>query len=131
MSVEQQLFFLKFRGQRGVQQKFITARDLATAERVGRVFCARHSATYMFVEEAVIADERILDEETSTAPASERASDRPSLEEQRERLRLRHAGAGPVGDVDESDTENPATPEPPDAGRGPGRTRTSGPRATA
>jgi hypothetical protein len=85
---------VRFRGQRGVEEKLIEASTDALAERVGRLVCARRSATFMLCQRAVIADESILAESATETDPEPPQLDKPSLHEQRERQKNRPAARG-------------------------------------
>lgn len=64
------LFTLRFRKPYGVATSLIEAKDFATAEHVGKVYCEREPGyRYISVEQAVVADESILKPEDVKKPA--------------------------------------------------------------
>jgi hypothetical protein len=62
------LFQMRYRKPFGAISGLIEARDLATAERVGRTYCDQQGFRYIAIELAVLATEAILG---TSAPAIE------------------------------------------------------------
>jgi hypothetical protein len=90
------LWNFRFKGPRGVEIAVLEAADLSQAEAVGVAFCAEHSMERLkFIRvdgPMVVATAEILKRQAPTA-APEPVLERPSVQEQRESLRRRAAGA--------------------------------------
>lgn len=100
------LSYLRFKGQKGVQEGLIRARDFATAEKVGRRYCEQHSARFMLCWPALLADESILALPATAPPVDPEPLEKPSLEEQRERIKNR--GRAQPSEDDEVDVQSAA-----------------------
>jgi hypothetical protein len=96
------LFNLRYRkAVAGVTVTFIEARDLETAEKVGRAYCARlQGARFITIEPAVSADESILGDARPPAELPP-AVERPSVTEQRAAQVQRTQEAQAAGNIAE------------------------------
>lgn len=131
-SPEQNLYLLRHKqGNRGIQLNMVKARSKAVAEHVGQAYCNRNMGyTYIRIEDAVVADESILDPRrlkeflqrlADQAAKEQAARDKEAAGEQRQHKPLKSnpnatsTGNNNLDDLDDDEeTEEPEEAEEPE-----------------